>query len=528
MPEQSKEPKYGMVCHQKVDAVYSIARMPMDRGNIYIEALPEPLSQVDMKSHYYMKFPLEHPTISGDQELMVEEVGLLRNIRLPLAFNMNVERTFREVLLESYRVRRKYVDKNEIPVWIDNQKGTIPSSFRTASGADGNTGFSLLGVSGCGKSTAIEMLLSHYPQVIMHHLPEGDLVQIVWLRIVTPVNGNLSDTYEEFARAIDEAVGNFYNLHYTEEMHKKASVGAKAAYLSTLIRIFGIGALIMDEIQNMNFRANKEASFESFLTVTNTTKVGLVTVGTEEAFAKLYSKNYTARRTGTIISASDYCTRKEYFNKLASMVMSIQWFKDPVDITADLLDAMYQVSSGAIDRIISVWTDVQLDYIYAKEKPLITGEYIRRIAAKTRPMLDYMTRNSLETDPLVDDEIMEALKKMDKNTESYNAVLDYGKAISILTKGVEDKAEAIEVFKVVKKHLSTEGAKVSDTETAKTVNLVFVGKRYKNYDKDKRISKAIEIIHKKKSDTTHKQLLGITPDVEGLRKSFLKSEDIEF
>lgn len=523
MDKIKNEPKYGKTCPHEVEAIYSEATLKIDCGNIYIEALPEPFGQKEMNDHYYLRFPLEHPTIDGDPDMMAEEVGLLREIRLPLSFNYSVERAFRGILLESYRARRKNFDNKEIAVWIDDQEKTMPCSFRTASGADGNTGFSLLGVSGCGKSTAIEMLLSHYPQVIKHHLPEGDLMQIVWLRIVTPVNGNLSDTYEEFARAIDEAVGNTYNLHYAKEMHKRTSVGAKAAYLATLINTYGVGALVLDEVQNMNFSANKQASFESFLTVTNTTKVGLVTVGTEEAFAKLYSKNYTARRTGTIISASDYCTHRDYFDKIAKMVMSIQWFKEPVPITKQLLDAMYAVSSGAIDRIISVWTDVQLDYIYAKEKPLITGGHIMAIANKTRPMMDFMTRNSIAADPLLDSDIIKVLEDENRTAEESDQVVEYTRNIEILTKGVSDKQSAIQIFKTVKSHFETENLLVCDSEIAKAVNLVCTGKKYKNYDQDKRVAKSIEKIRNKNHGTSFKKKTGEndSPDTEQIRFSFL-------
>ncbi len=38
-----------------------------------------------------------------------------------------------------------------------------------------NTGFNMLGFSGCGKSSAIKILVSRYPQVIRHHI-DGEVI----------------------------------------------------------------------------------------------------------------------------------------------------------------------------------------------------------------------------------------------------------------------------------------------------------------------------------------------------------------
>src|SRR5699024_3054395 len=54
---------------------------------------------------------------------------------------------------------------------------------------------SIIGISGIGKTTAIERLLLMYPQVIKHEAYEGqpfNHTQIVWLKIDCPYDGSLS------------------------------------------------------------------------------------------------------------------------------------------------------------------------------------------------------------------------------------------------------------------------------------------------------------------------------------------------
>ena len=69
---------------------------------------------------------------------------------------------------------------------------------------------SIIGISGIGKTTAIERLLLMYPQVIKHFEYKGECftrTQIVWLKIDCPYDGNLSTLCKSFFKAIDDILG---------------------------------------------------------------------------------------------------------------------------------------------------------------------------------------------------------------------------------------------------------------------------------------------------------------------------------
>ncbi|MCV5862735.1 ATP-binding protein, partial [Escherichia coli] len=71
--------------------------------------------------------------------------------------------------------------------------------------------FSVTGMSGVGKSTMLEQVLGHFPQVIDHTEYHGHdlapLRQVVWLKVNCPPNSKARDLTEILLAVIDDALG---------------------------------------------------------------------------------------------------------------------------------------------------------------------------------------------------------------------------------------------------------------------------------------------------------------------------------
>lgn len=114
----------------------------------------------------------------------------------------------------------------------------------------------------------------------------------------------------------------------------------------------------MDEIQNLDASRNNTASYDSLMTIINTTKIALVVVGTDRAFASIFRKQYTARRAGDIIRASNYCPKLPEFCAVMKHITSINWFKKEVEISPVIYEALHQTTNGIIDSMISLWINI--------------------------------------------------------------------------------------------------------------------------------------------------------------------------
>lgn len=320
-------------CHRigPVDAKYVRSANEDFVGNPFIEALPRPRDEGCLVNAYMVPIPevdvqkLATMTINEQKETVLS----LKRLRLPLAFQRQLEFIDYDVIVSSYMLRKSYI-------WEDKEflgRKTRGSMIRMKGKIEDSapSGFALLGFSGCGKSSSLKQLFENIPQVIMHHPSVGEtLPQITYLVVSCMPNSNFATLYRQIGEAIDNALGNpepEYELMITR---KCRSLADKQLKVCQLIEQFSIGTIILDEIQLINFNSNKENSYEGLLGIVNKTKVALSVVGTDEAYQKLFAKLRNARRTGDLIDASAYTSDREYFNYLVKLLLIWQWV-DTVD-----------------------------------------------------------------------------------------------------------------------------------------------------------------------------------------------------
>jgi hypothetical protein len=379
---------YDFEENKVVHARYVKALVDCDVGNPYIESLPHPRNEEDVRDAYtrnLLTYNYDKVKNMTKLEKMLQ-VSTLRQLRFPLTFHKNLEFSFYNALITSYR-SRKIKSTNKQPIeYISNDMEEETNCVLCGDSADStNAGFSLIGYSGCGKSSAIQTLLSHYPQTIIHRVDKfKQYVQIVYLVVNCVPNSNFSALYEGVGDAIDKALGNTQPV-YAKEIAKTATLGRKMEKVRELIERFGIGMIIFDEIQLINFDKTKESSFESLMTLSNRTKVAIAVVGTEDARDKMFKELRTTRRIGTMINGNMYCDNKKFFTFLVSQLFQYQWFDEPIEMTEDLVDALYEVTKGIVDQLIGIYSCMHYDYLERKKRPTIDAQYVYDIAQRYYP-----------------------------------------------------------------------------------------------------------------------------------------------
>ena len=370
-----------------VDAVYVPSSCTEDKGNPFIEALPRPRTR-DELIQYYDK-PLSQ--YNWEQQLSLtpfnrmKSAMQLRNVRFVLPFMSKLQEDFALMLINSYRCRS--LRKKSSHALINDE--SLPISYVSDGrlGGTTNAGLSLIGYSGCGKTSAMSMVLSDYPQVILHHPNEHEqFTQIVYLYVVCPVNSNFTVLFNSIGHAIDSALGNSQPV-YQEMVRKCKSVGAMASKVSDLLDLFNVGALIFDEIQLLDFEGNRESTFESLLTVVNNTKVALVVLGTEDAYQKMFPNLRMARRVGANIEASQYCRSLEFFAHICKKLFRYQWFNKPVELSEDMIETLYSLTYGIIDQLVSLYIYMNIAAIRSTKPIEVTTKFIDEISETYYPGL---------------------------------------------------------------------------------------------------------------------------------------------
>lgn len=398
-----------------VEAIYVHSKVESDRGNPFIEALPLP--RVGQEANCAYEKGIENYNMDDAMKLSIDDKMLrldsLRNIRFALPFHKDLEIRFYNALLVSYRMREFVFINRQGLKRKGEDEDIVQAGQVLGNPADAaNAGFSLIGYSGCGKSTAINTMLSRYPQVIVHKVgDEGYFTQIVYLVVNCVANSNFSALYEGIGAAIDRALGNSQPT-YAREIAKTVTLGRKAEKIKGFIDKFGIGAIIFDEIQLIDFNSARENSFDSLLTLVNRTKLSLIVVGTEDAKSKMFKELRTARRVGPVISGDLYCGNRRFFEVLVKSLFKYQWFNEPVYATDDIIDALYDATKGVIDQLISVYTAMHYEYLTRGGKHVkVDADFIRKVAQKYYPEMHSILKNLKDTEYSNNSKEMRALKK---------------------------------------------------------------------------------------------------------------------
>lgn len=162
-------------------------------------------------------------------------------------------------------------------------------------------GFAILGLSGMGKSLAVEQILKEFYDQVIFHRVWNDVpfphVQLVWLKLDCPSNGSVKSLCLHFFIAVDDILGTNYYARYAK--NGRASAEEMMPFVANVAMTHSLGALILDEIQNLAAAASGGAErLVNFLVeLVNTIGVPVVLVGTNQAYHDgIFSKFREARR----------------------------------------------------------------------------------------------------------------------------------------------------------------------------------------------------------------------------------------
>lgn len=448
---ESQYEDYDLNKNSIVKAVYVHALHPQDQGNIFIEALPVSRANDSIVAEYTKELAFynesEIPNMTLSEKLL--SMKRIRELRLPLPFVFELEEEFYSALVMSYSSRKFLEDLTaDIECDFHNQVMYQHSKLIGNPAASSIGYFSLLGISGSGKSSAMYTLLSRYPQVIVHDIGENNrIIQVTYLVVNCVACSNFTALYIAIGHALDIALHNLNN-RYSNEIDKQRTLGKKALKVQELIEKFKIGCLILDEIQEISFDSISENSFNSLLTIVNNTKIALISVGTEEAYDKMHNTLRLCRRAGAPISSQLYCNFRQngivdrsdpnerYFRLLLSGIFKYQWFDERVELTEDIVNAFYDVSKGIIDQIITIYILLHIEYFKSNVKPKINGDFIHKVARKrcgaTQKHLENIDNMGLE--PLIEIAAVKA-----EAEKEINKMIIEAKAKNSVSKIIQDE-----------------------------------------------------------------------------------------
>lgn len=400
---------------RQVEARYEQQLISGYRDNPYIEALP-PIFEEKYVAMNVGKFP----EYSDEQRNLGNQIRLhlvqqISDYIEPLPQHLLIEQRLSRLIRHGYKARNPFYPETVKQYHIGFKEileaGTEKDGANIAGVRSTANGFAILGVSGQGKTTAIESSLLLYPQVIHHASYNGQPFirkQLVWLKLNCPFDGSLKGLCLNFFQAVDAHLGTNY---FGKFASKGSSADILIPMMAHIATLHGLGTLVIDEIQNLSFMKSggAERMLNYFTQLINTIGVPVVIIGTFKAMKLLSGSFSQARRsTGQGDLIVDRLTEGEEWEFFVERLWRYQWTRTPTKLSGPIKKAMYDLSQGIIDIAVKLYMLTQWELIMdGDEREQITSKVLRAVANKhmrlVQPLLRALKANEPGHTQLVDD-----------------------------------------------------------------------------------------------------------------------------
>ena len=377
-------------------ANYKEPILPIHRGNPLVEALPF-IPDDGEELYNVLRSPIMY---KQEQRLLphgerYEYTNMLSQIFQPWGIHFEIVRRINMAIKGGYTSRNPlsagyYQDLTKIASSVAGKSGPIKTLIFSNAQAPG---FSIIGTSGTGKTTAIKRILSvFFPQKILHEEYHGEPfphLQLVWMYLSCPTDGGIKGLCTEFFLEFDRLTGSNTLQKYGDTRN---SVNRMIAQMSLLVRRHSLGALVIDEIQRLNMAKSggKERMLDYLAMMMDQLGIPIIVIGTESAMDVLKSSFVTARRlTG---SQGNVVMRNLAYGDgdwdiLMSGIWPYQWTKEKTPLDESLKRAFHQVTNGNVALTVNLYCWVQQDAIQLGRggaSETITPKLIQSVARSDR------------------------------------------------------------------------------------------------------------------------------------------------
>lgn len=369
--------------------------IPEYQGNPMIEALPEIWAVDTVEEMLSEEAPHHDGERMLDARYRMHCIQRLFHYFQPLEQHIDIEQRISRCIRQGY-LNRNPCTKEYARILADGYEALSGRhGYHFIQGFRPNaSGFTIIGMSGVGKSTAVEKILSLYPQCIRHDSYHGwplILTQIVWLKLDCPHDGSIKGLCFQFFEAIDRAMGTDYFPRYTKSRY---TVDVLMVLMTQLVNLYQIGILVIDEIQHLSLAkgGGSEKMLNFFVTLVNTIGIPVVMIGTTKAMSILQSEFRQARRgSGQGDLLWDRMQNDLSWEIFVTSMWKHQWTRSKIPLTEEMRNILYEESQGIIDIAVKLYAMVQIKAITAGSDSFSARDFHAAAAEKlglVKPMLD--------------------------------------------------------------------------------------------------------------------------------------------
>jgi hypothetical protein len=434
---------------EMVDAIYSDQIVKDYESNPFIEALPPIFTEDDVIEQLSVIPPFDERERTLHANYRVHCVQRVFQYFQPFEIHLDLEQRISRAVRQGY-LHRNPMNKEEVMRVHESYKaikeGKFLKTYKTEAKRKAS-GFTIIGLSGIGKSTAIERVLSFYPQLIKHRRYQGQpfiFTQICWLKLDCPFDGSLKGLCMSFFSELDHLLGSNYLNKFGTNKNTTDLMLQRMAHLSSL---HGIGLLIIDEIQHLSLSKSggSDKMLNFFVTLVNTIGIPVLMVGTNKAVSILQSEFRQARRgSGQGDMVWSQMPKDDNWELFIGGLWEYQWTVNFTQLKSEFSDLLYEESQGILDIAVKLFMLAQVRAIATGEEKL-TKQMFKQVAKDSlrlvQPMLNAL-RSGIPTEIAKYEDIRPI--DFDEELEKYKSSIGLQEKIRIQKKIQEQKRKKTE------------------------------------------------------------------------------------
>ncbi|MNO23704.1 Transposon Tn7 transposition protein TnsC [compost metagenome] len=372
-------------------------------GNPMIEAMPKIMGEDELLEAIPNYPDYDQTQRKLNRRLRLHCVQQLSDYVEILPIHLYIEQRFSRMIRHGFVARnplqREYARQFHVGFEAILEAGVNEEGENSAGIRSTAAGFNIIGVSGQGKSTAVDLNLLLYPQVIQHtNYNDKPLIldQLVWLKLNCPFDGSIKGLCINFFQAVDAVLGTKY---FKKFVSRGSTTDALIPQMAQIASLHCLGTLVIDEIQNLSQAKSggSEKMLNFFTQLINTIGVPVVLVGTFKAL-RLFGGSFSQARRGCgqgdmII---DRMSEGEDWDYFVSSMWKYQWTNTRSPLTEAIKKTIYDLTQGIVDIAVKLYMLAQWDAISLGESEggteRITAARFKKVASKHLQLVQPMIK----------------------------------------------------------------------------------------------------------------------------------------
>ena len=217
----------------------------------------------------------------------------------------------------------------------------------------GSDSFTILGMSGIGKSSAINRAISLIAPkpIIITQEPYARIAPII--SVQTPYDCSVKGLLLEILREVDKALDTTY---HTNALKARATTDALIGSVANVC-LHSVGLLIIDEFQNICSK-NGANLMGTLLNLINSSGISVAMVGTLETKAFFSNASFQLSRRSLGLEYGTLCL-DDCFCRLCRTLPSYLYVKNDFTLTDEVIQWLYSHSNGVTSVVVSLVKDAQ-------------------------------------------------------------------------------------------------------------------------------------------------------------------------